>query len=232
MNRDAFLERIRQASAAGRTHRTPPKFQVPPDAGYAGAGAALPGRLAEELTRAGAFPCFVQGAASAVERVCDLVRDRGVRRVLRWSHPVLDRMGLDGALVDLGVEVVPWSRVVGEVGSSPEGAWDLVFEADLGISGVDLAVAETGTLALASWPGQGRSVSLLPPVHIALVEPRQVVPDLFDLFGALRESGRGMPGNVSLITGPSKTGDIELRLTTGVHGPGEVHVIILEKDVT
>ena len=227
MNRDAFLGRIRQAAAAGRTHRTPPKFQVPPDAGYAGAGADLPGRLAEELKRAGAFPCFVQGAASAVERVCDLARDRGARRALRWSHPVLDRMGLEEALADHGVEVVPWSRVVGE-----GGAWDLVFDADLGISGVDLAVAETGTLALASWPGQGRSVSLLPPVHIALVEPRQVVPDLFDLFGALRRSGGEMPGNVSLITGPSKTGDIELRLTTGVHGPGEVHVIILERDIS
>jgi L-lactate dehydrogenase complex protein LldG len=69
---------------------------------------------------------------------------------------------------------------------------------------------------------------LLPPVHIALAERSQLVPDLFDLFETDLLSRRVMmPSCVTLITGPSKTGDIELRLVTGVHGPGEIHVILV-----
>ena len=71
--------------------------------------------------------------------------------------------------------------------------------------------------------------SLTPPVHIAIVERVQIVPDLIDAFERL--AGRGLdalPSNVTLITGPSKTGDIELQLTTGVHGPGKWRVIVIE----
>jgi L-lactate dehydrogenase complex protein LldG len=68
----------------------------------------------------------------------------------------------------------------------------------------------------------------LPPVHIAVAECGQLLPDLFDLF----EPGDGQPpvppSCLSIITGPSKTGDIELRLVTGVHGPGELHVILAQ----
>src|SRR5207249_2523590 len=98
------------------------------------------------------------------------------------------------------------------------------FAADLGITSVDWAVAETGTLALCSSSAQGRVVSLLPPRYLAIVEPAQIVPDLFDLFAALEPRKTELPSNLTLVTGPSKTGDIELKLTTGVHGPGEVHL--------
>ena len=78
---------------------------------------------------------------------------------------------------------------------------------------------------VASRPDEPRSLSLLPPVHVAVAERRQILPDLFDLFAALGTDE--LPANVSIITGPSKTGDIELRLVTGVHGPGEVHVLLI-----
>jgi L-lactate dehydrogenase complex protein LldG len=76
--------------------------------------------------------------------------------------------------------------------------------------------------------------SLVAPVHIAVIERVQIVPDLFDAFALLeRQAGKsgGLPhvaSNVVFITGPSKTGDIELTLTTGVHGPGQLHVVIVE----
>jgi L-lactate dehydrogenase complex protein LldG len=107
--------------------------------------------------------------------------------------------------------------------------WEPFFAADLGISGVDYLVAETGTVVLHSSPNQPRSLSLLPPVHIAIAERRQLVPDLFDLFpSSLNESAPALPSCITFITGPSKTGDIELRLVTGVHGPGEIHVILID----
>ena len=94
-------------------------------------------------------------------------------------------------------------------------------------------MAETGTIVLQARPQQPRSLSLLPPVHIAIAEPSQLLPDLFDLFeifgSAETDSAPGakLPSCLTLITGPSKTGDIELRLVTGVHGPGEVHLILV-----
>ena len=65
-------------------------------------------------------------------------------------------------------------------------------------------------------------------MHVAIVERSQIVPDLLDAFAMLHERGlSNLPSNITLITGPSKTGDIELQLTTGVHGPGKWRVIIV-----
>jgi L-lactate dehydrogenase complex protein LldG len=103
-----------------------------------------------------------------------------------------------------------------------------MFAAEIGITSCTHAVAETGTLAMCSGPGSERLASLLPPVHIAVVHREQILPDLFDLFARLEADGlQNLSSNVSLITGPSKTGDLELRLTTGVHGPGKWHVILI-----
>src|SRR5262249_18337853 len=106
------------------------------------------------------------------------------------------------------------------------------FAADIGISGVDYLIAETGTVALKARPGEPRSLSLLPPVHIAVAERGQLLADLFDLFESIPVAGTqgsALPSCLSLITGPSKTGDIELRLVTGVHGPGEIHVVLASR---
>jgi L-lactate dehydrogenase complex protein LldG len=71
-------------------------------------------------------------------------------------------------------------------------------------------------------------VSLLPKRYLAIIEPGQILPDLFDLFARLEERKSALPSNMVLVTGPSKTGDIELKLTTGVHGPGNVHLLVVE----
>jgi L-lactate dehydrogenase complex protein LldG len=119
------------------------------------------------------------------------------------------------------------------VDSLPKEGWrDSLFEADLAITGTDALIAETGTVVLAARPSEPRSLSLLPPIHIVVAEQSQIVSDLFDLFASLQTTGTderspGLPSCLTLITGPSKTGDIELKLVTGVHGPGEVHVVLI-----
>ena len=139
---------------------------------------------------------------------------------------VAEVVDLDDALEMLAGE---WVEVVA-VDSLTEGAQrEPFFAADMGLSGVDYLIAETGSVVLRTRPDQPRSLSLLPPFHIAVARRGQLVPDLFDLFEKrLGEHQDGLPACLSLITGPSKTGDIELRLVTGVHGPGEIHVIIVE----
>src|SRR5262249_38763881 len=113
-------------------------------------------------------------------------------------------------------------------GLPEEGCRDRFFAADLGVSGVDYLVAETGSVVVLTGPDGPRSLSLLPPVHVAVAHRSQILPDLFDVFGPEVWSTRArMPSCLTLITGPSKTGDIELRLVTGVHGPGEIHVVLV-----
>jgi L-lactate dehydrogenase complex protein LldG len=81
---------------------------------------------------------------------------------------------------------------------------------------------------MCSAPGHERMASLVPPAHVAIVEASQIVPDLLDAFAELEKRGvDNLPSNITLITGPSKTGDIELQLTTGVHGPGHWHVVVI-----
>lgn len=96
-------------------------------------------------------------------------------------------------------------------------------EADIGITEADFAIADTGTLVLLSDFSKPRLVSALPPVHIAILERTNIVPDIHSLF--LRITGSC--SCISFITGPSRTADIELNLTLGVHGPGKVAVMMV-----
>lgn len=106
-------------------------------------------------------------------------------------------------------------------------------EADIGISGANLAVAESGTLVIISNEGNARLVTSLPPVHIALVTTEKFVETLeqaVSLIKALTVASGGMKltSYVSFITGPSRTTDIEKELVIGAHGPQELHIIILD----
>ena len=106
-----------------------------------------------------------------------------------------------------------------------------MIDADIGITGADYAVAETGSVVVLPRAGLSRLVSLAPPVHLALVRPQDVVDTLDDVFLLRRldyyRNGRDMGSYLNFITGPSRTADIEQTLVVGVHGPKEVHMIIL-----
>jgi L-lactate dehydrogenase complex protein LldG len=100
-------------------------------------------------------------------------------------------------------------------------------EARLGITAVDYALADSGTLCLLAGKRQPRTASLLPPIHVAILRPEQILRGLDDLF-ALLPSGDDLSSAVTLITGPSRTADIELTLVVGVHGPQQLHVILAD----
>ncbi len=106
---------------------------------------------------------------------------------------------------------------------------DQQFDVEVGITDVEAALAETGSIIISSGPHLSRGSYLAPPVHIALVRTSQILADLIDYFdgidGPLNQPNRSA---TVLISGPSKTADIEGILITGVHGPGEVHVVIID----
>jgi L-lactate dehydrogenase complex protein LldG len=111
---------------------------------------------------------------------------------------------------------------------------DASFAASLGITGVEYALAETGSLVVTSWTEGAQLASLAPPVHVALYRRRQLVATLDEVLERLRvacaprEAAWGR--SVVFITGTSRTADIEQILIRGVHGPGELHAVLVEED--
>jgi L-lactate dehydrogenase complex protein LldG len=101
---------------------------------------------------------------------------------------------------------------------------DAAFKADVGITGVALAVAETGSIVLTSGGDRRRLASLAVPCHIAIVRRDQIVPDLLDWADRTPPTP---PASTVLVSGPSKTADIELALVIGVHGPKTEHIILI-----
>jgi len=219
--RDAFLERVRRAVRAGNRAGQAPPLPARGNVGYQGAGLNPVARFCDEFAAAGGQAQVVSSEEAAVERVVDLVRAKAAQRVVLGNGAVLDALQLREPLGQLGVEVT--------LAAAPgPDAREQLFAAELGITGVDFLVAETGSLVIFTSPGNPRSLSLLPPVHVAVARADQIVPDLFDLFDSKTwDTNPVLPSCVTLITGPSKTGDIELRLVTGVHGPGEIHVVLI-----
>jgi L-lactate dehydrogenase complex protein LldG len=218
-DRESFLQRVRQAVAEGNRAGAIPPLPERGTVGYQGAGADPLSRFRDEIIAAGGQCHLVDDPGGAVSVVIDLVRARSAQRVLLGQGAFIDTLPLRSALGAAGIAAHTASSL------PPEHARTAFFSADVGITGVDSLIAETGTVVLATRPDQPRAVSLLPPVHIVVAHRDQIVPDLFDLFA--RGSEAGLPACLSLITGPSKTGDIELKLVTGVHGPGEVHVVLV-----
>jgi L-lactate dehydrogenase complex protein LldG len=115
---------------------------------------------------------------------------------------------------------------VGDVATSP--CADDLFGYDVGVTTAQAAIAESGTLVLESDKERHRLASLLPPVHIALVAAADIRATLGEALMLVRSNGSEMSRAITFITGPSRTADIELTLTIGVHGPKELYVIVNE----
>ena len=100
------------------------------------------------------------------------------------------------------------------------------LEADVGITSADYALADPGALVLLSTSREDRIVSLLPPVHIAVIPAGCILTGIDDLFHALPDPA-AVSSSMVIIAGPSRTGDIEMSLVLGVHGPRELHVVVV-----
>ena len=202
--RAAILGRIDRAI---RTGRIPPDPVTEPSAEpKRTADASLGDRFIVEA-RAVGVEVFVEWSADAArDRLSKLVAGK---RVLAWNP---DRLPYRCATVVSGAVL----------GSAPIAEQ---ARAEVGVTGCHAAIAETGSLALISGPGCSRTVSLLPPVHVALVRRADLVATMAEFFTG-RADALAQAANCTFVTGPSRTADIELSLTVGVHGPGKVAVIL------
>ncbi len=183
----------------------------------------LVAEFSRRLTAVGGHVYLVNDGAAARRQLRDIVtglRVKGVmlRTAVITSHPLLHELELDTLLPRLDVETFP-------IPHSPFPIQD----ADLGLTGVEYAVASSGTIVMAASPQHPHSASLLPPVHIAVVRQNQLLPDLAALANKLHQDFPERPSSgLVLITGPSRTGNIEQTLSIGVHGPGELYVLMIK----
>lgn len=137
------------------------------------------------------------------------------------------------AALTSGLRVLSWSpeHLPYDVGSvldqATPGSADLEEQAlaEVGITSCDAAIAETGSLAMLTGPGRSRTVSLLPPLHIVVITPAHLCYTMAEYFADRRVPIENS-SSCTFITGPSRTADIELTLTLGIHGPGRVVVIV------
>lgn len=146
----------------------------------------------------------------AVERAVALCRERRARRAALWDTP--EMAPIRNRLRAEGVEVL-----------DPRGSFESLAQAEVGITGAEWGVAETGSLVISTGPGKPQAVSLLAPLHVAVLRSDRVVPGLATLL----ERCAPLPSALVLITGPSRSADIGLVPVLGAHGPTAVTVLLV-----
>lgn len=171
----------------------------------------LVGRFIDELERVDGKAHRAQSGEQACELLLELLRTHQARTVALSDFALARELNLTNALHEAGCELVAGREIA---------------RADAGISGADLAVAETGSLLIGSEPGY-ELVTALPPVHIALIRTDQVVATLEEAFAFCQKELDRAPEDFLLVTGPSRTADIELTPVIGVHGPQELLVMVV-----
>ena len=219
----AFLARVRASREAGGGRRVPAPAHTPV-AGPAPAG-TLRETFVAEARAVEAQVRIVSSEGACREQVLAILDQISARRVVRASTALLESLELDAELSSRGVSVQACDLRLG--GSRRESLRAAASEADVGLSEADYAIAETGTLVFWHRPGQGRVLSLLPPVHVAVLRQRDLVADLSVLSDRLAAEGRPLPSAITFVTGPSRTADIEMVITRGVHGPGALHLVLI-----
>lgn len=177
-----------------------------------------------ELADVGGQVYRPQPDAEAIEHTIDLIRATGGNEILAWDDSDLPLPGLGEAMraagfVSLGVRL----------STDPELRRARLAElarASAGVTGALAGLADTGSLVLLSGPTRPRLASLLPPVHIAVLSIATLYPTIA-AFLAAHPTVTREASNLVFVTGPSRTADIELILTRGVHGPRELHVVLI-----
>ena len=220
-DRTEFLESIRHRTRAGEykpTHAPDVAWTREDGPRESAAIEDPPARFIEELESLGGHAKRVETLEEAREYVLSLARERGANLLIRWDVEELEALGVDGPLQEAGVEVAVWRDL--------EDFREVTARADIGLSTAEWAIADTGSLVLTSGPGKGRTVTLLPPTYVAVVAAEKVlrtVPEAIEKYAGDGE----LPANVVFHTGPSRSGDIEMEIFVGMHGPGDVHVVLV-----
>ena len=236
-NREAFMARVRTALSAPTSH---------------GRGAIAYAELAPlavakrsdaplELLAENAAALNIQlqlaadpaAAAALIRRIAVETEAEWAQQkaLVRWDDALLNELDLETALADTDLPLYRAPLVAPVDTVARDRFHRQLRSAVIGITSADYCVADTATLVLRNRPGQPGAVSLVPSVHVAVVRESQVLVDFVSLYAELAQERRrdreALTGRMTFISGPSKTGDIELVIVHGAHGPRALHLIVL-----
>jgi L-lactate dehydrogenase complex protein LldG len=215
--RERILGDIR--NALGRTPNQPPLFEGAP---LAPAKLRIPELDRDLLTdlfvqkfeALGGKSLRVRDTAAVVPAIADLLT---LRSAVASNSPFLRRCGITG-LPQVQAGFTDRTELK-----------EACAAADIGITSVDYALAATGSFVMLSSPNEARLISLLPPAHIAIFPRSLILANLDELLSILPRPA-DQTSSMVLITGPSRTADIEQILVRGVHGPGEIYAVIVDEE--
>jgi L-lactate dehydrogenase complex protein LldG len=152
------------------------------------------------------------------------------KSVCAWEHPLLDNLNLTAALAEYDIPVHITCSTSDDA-SQRDRQRSHIIESFMGVTSADFCMADTATLVLRNRPGQPRAVSLVPSIHVAVIEKDQIIGGLKELYLVLKwdakEKQEGLTNCMTFISGPSKTADIEATMVHGAHGPREVYLFVL-----
>ncbi|MBU1701972.1 MAG: lactate utilization protein [Candidatus Eisenbacteria bacterium] len=219
-----MLQNIREAL------KTDPGSAAPPAYDAIDKGRAR--LVAHDLERDDLIKLFcerAQSSGSTVHRVKDVY---GLKRILAEIAP-------SGSIVS----VAAGAELATRLGEDPSALWpescrilsgrsltrETLFEIEAALTGVEQGIAETGSIILSAGEDKRRSASLTAKKHVAVIFPDQIRSDMLDWTAGWRPSrSAASPSGMTVISGPSKTADIEMKLVVGVHGPAELHLILFD----
>jgi L-lactate dehydrogenase complex protein LldG len=186
----------------------------------------LVGRFAEVLSGVGGTAHGPLPVEEALELGVELCRERagGAAVALSIGDPLIGKLGVAERLAAAGLDVLTPDDVF----------WlERLAEAGVGVTGAVAGVAASGTVGVACGPGAPRATSLVPPAHICFVMRGTMVEDLAEALRrcAPMAAAIDLPSGLVWVSGPSRSADLELVLTVGVHGPGSVDVIVVDENV-
>ena len=183
-------------------------------------------QFVQEAGLAGAIVHGPVPVSEALAVVRSIVEASGGRGVMAWTPEALGVPDAWSSLAQMNIEVVS-SELPPDRAARLE-ALARLDHVTVGLTGVAGALADTGTLVMSSGAGRPRLAWLLPPQHVALVPTDAIVPDMASFFADGARITPDAVAHLAFVTGPSRSGDIELTLTRGVHGPKAVHVVLIQ----
>ncbi len=172
----------------------------------------------DELANVNTNVAELENEKNINKTLLNLIKEKELKSFSIWESKYLKEINLKEDLKEAGLKLITAKNK------------NKIANSDIGITEVDYAIADTGTLVLLTNKNQPRSVSLLPPIHLAIVRAENLVRNINDLFIILKsklKDSEDITSCMTFITGPSRTADIELNLTLGVHGPKELIVVIV-----
>jgi L-lactate dehydrogenase complex protein LldG len=185
-------------------------------------------RFIQEVTKVGALVYQADNKESVAAHIAQICDKAKISEVALSGSSSLPQMNLPAQLAAQNLSII---EATAFSPAEKQKLIDRLANCGAGITTIDYAIAETGTIVLSSDEEQSLLVSLLPVIHIALIQPQQILATLADTVKAIADQRmrRNEPcRSTTFITGPSRTSDVELTLSIGVHGPKELHLIILD----